>query len=96
MSKKKSAPAEAPASKAAPEASAPPAADPALAQLETAFAVGNNALVRKLAATSENAAVRAAAQALLPRVVPEPAQVLVGIAGLVVVIVAWMLTTHGP
>jgi hypothetical protein len=72
---------------------APPAAtSPDVVRVEQAFAVGNYAFVRRAAADGSNPAASAAAQALMPRIVVEPAQVNVGLVGLVVVLTAWALT----
>ncbi len=80
------------ASAPAPSSSTPAAASADVVRVEQAFAVGNYAFVRKAAADTTNPAASEAAKALLPRVVVEPVQVMVGLVGLVVVLTAWALT----
>jgi hypothetical protein len=79
------------ATPATPRVDAPTPAD--VARVEQAFAVGNYAAVRRVAA-GEPGPGRDAAVALLPRVVVEPVQVLVGVVALVVVLTVCAATLH--
>jgi hypothetical protein len=65
---------------------------PEVVRVEQAFSVGNYSFVRKAAADTSAPAAREAATALLPRVVVEPVQVMVGLVGLLVVLTAWALS----
>ncbi len=69
--------------------------DPAVARVEHAFALGNYSYVRRAAADATNPTAQTTASSLLPRVVVEPAQVGVGLVGLVVVLTACALTLTG-
>ena len=81
-----------PSSAAATATAAASGASPEVVRVEQAFAVGNYSFVRKAAADPTHQAASEAAKALLPRVVVEPVQVMVGLIGLVVVLTAWALT----
>ncbi|MBM4282978.1 MAG: hypothetical protein FJ137_20230 [Deltaproteobacteria bacterium] len=79
---------------AAPSASTESTA-PAVGRVEQAFALGNYSFVRRAAADATTPAAQTTAAALLPRVVVEPAQVGVGLVGLVVILTACALTLTG-
>jgi hypothetical protein len=82
------------AATATPPTTSAETAKPAdVVRVEQAFAVGNYAAVRR-AAVGEAGPARDAAVALLPRVVVEPVQVLVGVVALVVVLTVCAATLH--
>jgi hypothetical protein len=84
-------------SESAAAPSKPSGPTPEVVRVEQAFSLGNYSFVRKAANDDTQPAARDAAKALLPRVVVEPVQVMVGLVGLVVVLTAWALsaTTGG-
>ena len=77
----------------APPAQAEAAKDADVVRVEHAFAVGNYAAVRRVAAGAASPA-RDTAAALMPRMVVESVQVAVGLAALVVVLTVCALTLH--
>ena len=100
MAKKKKQPPStspsAPSSSAAPPSSpvpvTPAAADAEAARLDAAFGLGNFSMVRQLAATASTAEAKVAADRLMALVRVEKEQVIVGLIGLAVVLLAAALT----
>ncbi|MDP2344874.1 MAG: hypothetical protein Q8O67_28270 [Deltaproteobacteria bacterium] len=79
-------------SAAVPSASAVAPADAQVAQLESAYALGNFSRVRELAAAATSPEAKSAVDRIMVRVVVEKEQAIVGIIGLLVVLVACALT----
>ena len=70
----------------------PRSTDPEAARIEAAFDVGNFSQVRQLAAQASSSEAQLAVARLMPRVFMEREQIVVGLIGLAVVLVAGMLT----
>lgn len=68
------------------------AADPEVVRLQDSFEFGNFALVRTLAAQASSSSAKTTANLLMTQVTVEREQIIAGLIGLVVILIACALT----